>query len=195
MDEHTEWAAAHRAKQRAYDKIYRDRMTPEQRAKKRENGRKWYQKHRDRLMLERHTKKREYLRQWREKNRDRRLADLKEWKLRAQVRHPLQWLVSKLQHQAKLKGLEFDLTPADLELPTHCPVLGIPIVFPGPRHSPYLPSFDRIDPRRGYVKGNVLIISWRANCLKRDCTDPAELRAVADYMEKHMAASGSRDEG
>ena len=49
---------------------------------------------------------------------------------------------------------------------------------------PTLASFDRINPAKGYTKGNVRIISLRANRLKFDCVDPEELRRVANYIER-----------
>lgn len=44
------------------------------------------------------------------------------------------------------------------------------------------PSIDRIHPEKGYVIGNVAIICWRCNNLKRDA-DPNELRKVVEWME------------
>ena len=71
-------------------------------------------------------------------------------------------------------------------MPERCPVLGIPITPFEKGLAPGTPSFDRIDPRKGYVKGNVAIISNRANRLKCDCIDPGELRAVAAYIERSL---------
>jgi hypothetical protein len=64
-----------------------------------------------------------------------------------------------------------------------CPVLGIPIILGG-KLSKNSPSLDKMVPGLGYVRGNVLVISHRANTMKGDCIDPAELRAVADYVAR-----------
>ena len=100
---------------------------------------------------------------------------------------PVKFLLRHVKAVAKKKCIEFNIEHTDFVIPEFCPVLGIPITPWALRHSPGIPSFDRIDPRKGYVKGNVKIISLRANRLKSDCTDPAELRAVADYIEENLA--------
>lgn len=50
----------------------------------------------------------------------------------------------------------------------------------GPREA--AASLDRVRPEAGYTKGNIRVVSFRANRLKSDAT-PAELRLVLDYME------------
>lgn len=82
-------------------------------------------------------------------------------------------------------GLEFNLTIDDVTLPTHCPVLGIKLEVRGGRNSP---SIDRIDNSKGYLKGNVIIVSMRANSMKSDATVD-ELRRVADFYEKLTQAT------
>jgi hypothetical protein len=47
------------------------------------------------------------------------------------------------------------------------------------------PSFDRWDNAKGYVPGNVFVISWRANRIKWDCS-VAELEAVVAYMKRNQ---------
>ena len=46
-------------------------------------------------------------------------------------------------------------------------------------HHPLIPSLDRFDPAKGYVKENVYLVCWRCNKLKRNA-DPRELRRLAD---------------
>jgi hypothetical protein len=96
--------------------------------------------------------------------------------------------IRRIKHRSKERGLPFDITTADLEVPALCPVLGIPITLGAPPRSPGLPSIDRIIPELGYVRGNICVISWRANNLKHDCTNSQELRLVADYIDRYRSA-------
>ncbi len=79
---------------------------------------------------------------------------------------------------AKRRGFEFTITLADIVIPAVCPVLGIPIMFDGKRDN--MPSLDRIDGRLGYAKGNVIVVSWRANWLKSNATNE-ELELLAKF--------------
>lgn len=74
-----------------------------------------------------------------------------------------------LRWRAKRDGRDFNLDPSDIAIPDRCPVFGVPFDT-GVGQSPYVPSVDRIDSSKGYVKGNIAIISWRANLLKNDAT-------------------------
>lgn len=88
------------------------------------------------------------------------------------------------RRRAETAGLPFTITPDSLpDVPSACPVLGIPLdVGTGQRHAGS-PSLDRIIPRLGYTPENVHWISWRANRIKNDATID-ELRLVADYFER-----------
>src|ERR1035437_6511260 len=72
-------------------------------------------------------------------------------------------LLFRAKSNAKRAGVPFSLTIEDIVILSECPIFHIPmIVHPGAK-SDNTPSVDRIIPRLGYVKGNVQIISWRAN--------------------------------
>lgn len=66
--------------------------------------------------------------------------------------------------RALKEGLPFDITEDDLEIPDVCPVLGIPF---GKSQWYDSPSLDKLIPNLGYVKGNIVVVSARANNLKK----------------------------
>lgn len=77
------------------------------------------------------------------------------------------------QGRANRSGIPFTITPDDIPvLPKRCPVLGIVLSRPtqGEKTLAATPSLDRIIPALGYTPGNIRIISWRANSLKKDGT-------------------------
>ena len=101
--------------------------------------------------------------------------------------NPARYLFQVARLRAKRKGIEFSIELTDVHVPEKCPVLGIPLFLKERTKSnavnPNSPSLDRIDPNKGYVKGNIQVISWRANNIKRDAT-PEELRLVADFVSR-----------
>jgi hypothetical protein len=96
----------------------------------------------------------------------------------------------QLRESAKKRGLDFDLSRDDLlelELPERCPVLGITIDYEamsgrGP-HDAY-PSVHRINPEIGYVHGNIMVISARANRILNNAT-LEELTKCAEWTKAH----------
>jgi len=86
--------------------------------------------------------------------------------------------VADAKKRAKRAGIPFDLDWRDLKIPTHCPIFGTPLKFTPRTRTDNTPSIDRIHPKRGYTKDNVLVISWRANKLKKDALDPNDLIKV-----------------
>ena len=85
------------------------------------------------------------------------------------------------------RGGPFNLTWADLEWPTHCPILGLELDYysSAGRRVENSVSFDRIDPSKGYVKGNVVVMSWRANRIKNDGS-ASEHRRIADWLDSRV---------
>ena len=74
--------------------------------------------------------------------------------------------------RAITKGMDFELyTFKDLpKIPKKCPYLDIDLVVGCIGGVDNSPSVDRIDNKKGYVKGNVQIISRKANQIKNNAT-------------------------
>lgn len=94
------------------------------------------------------------------------------------------YLLDSAQRRARKRGIPFDLSIEDIAIPDRCPVFGTPFEFATSRVSANSPSVDRVIPALGYVRGNVRVISHRANTLKSDAS-LEELRAVVAYLERH----------
>jgi len=88
-------------------------------------------------------------------------------------------------HSAKIraqkKNLPFNLELDDIVIPDVCPVLGIPLKTGTRKDHWDAPTLDRIFLDKGYVKGNVVVISWRANFIRGNAT--------LDELEKVLAYS------
>lgn len=97
--------------------------------------------------------------------------------------------LNAIRHRCKTNNLPFNITLEDLEIPKECPILGIPLLSHWGESkgssSFNSPSVDKIIPELGYVKGNVQIISNRANIMKNDATLD-NVRALLIYMEKNI---------
>jgi hypothetical protein len=73
----------------------------------------------------------------------------------------------------------------DVVIPERCPALGIAITPSTGTRTDSSPSFDRVVPHKGYVRGNVAIISDLANRIKQT-VGPKELRLVAAWLEAEL---------
>ena len=135
--------------------------------------------------------KRESDKQWMRKRRakmstEELAAERVKWKNRDPVGH----LLMIARKRASQQGIPFDLEHEDLVMPEVCPVFGVPFEWGvgvmGWRNM-RAPSLDKIKPHLGYVKGNVRIISMRANHLKSNGTI-SEFEAVLAYMKREGCA-------
>ena len=102
-------------------------------------------------------------------------------------------MLTRIRARAKKKGAFFDLKISDFPtLPTHCPVLGMPLVYLGcDKDEQQYASFDRVDNSLGYTISNIRIISNRANSIKSDAS-ASELRAVLRYVENEGATNDKK---
>lgn len=82
------------------------------------------------------------------------------------------YMIRNTKSKAKERNIKFDLKYTDFELPEFCPLLGIKLTYGAETngnddsHS----SIDRVDNNKGYIKGNVIVISKLANAMKNSST-------------------------
>lgn len=100
--------------------------------------------------------------QWAKNNPDR----TKRNKLNFLLRHPERRILKAAKQNARVKGIDFNLEESDIIIPDICPALKTQFEY----RSPYTASIDRIDPTKGYIKGNIQIISKKANLMKNNAT-------------------------
>lgn len=110
---------------------------------------------------------------------------------RVKSTHPKKKMWQRAKNRAKQKNLEFSISLDDFNIPSHCPILGIELQehtgSSGGR--PNSPALDRIDNSKGYIKGNVTVISHLANQMKTSATEKEMLAfakwVLVNYSEKN----------
>ena len=107
-------------------------------------------------------------------------------------------MLCNARNRAKRLGIPFDLTIEYLRelafATTHCPLLDIELRWKtmygsGNKNKhphPNSPSLDRIVPAKGYVRGNVAIISMKANTMKSNAS-VEEIIALSQRIRPLMA--------
>lgn len=96
------------------------------------------------------------------------------------------WLGAR--SRAKKKGVPFDISPDDVyalvEGAEVCPALGIPLKWDNNKLLDDSPTLDRMKPELGYVKGNIAIISAKANRIKSNA-EAEDLGKVYSWMKRN----------
>lgn len=102
------------------------------------------------------------------------------------------------KRRAKTDGHEFTIQMEDIVIPEFCPVFGIKIEdgtgtgCRGGGVNDNSASLDRIDNSKGYVPGNVAVISRRANRAKND-SSARELVSLLTYASKQGSLLSKAD--
>lgn len=100
---------------------------------------------------------------------------------------PFKLKTTRARSRSQNLKVPFDLTPEYLESiwTGICPVFGVPIsITEKDRSDEFAAELDRFIPALGYVQGNVMFLSRRANRLKNNVTTK-ELRQLITWMEEH----------
>jgi len=98
-------------------------------------------------------------------------------------KYPEKHLFSRAKLRAKKKGYEFSLEVSDIIIPEKCPILNVPLKLGTRENYEYTPSLDRIDNSKGYIKGNIQVISKKANSMKNSAS-VEELKAFSAWINK-----------
>lgn len=111
-------------------------------------------------------------------------ADRKSGRLRDKhTDDPRFYMLRGAKQRAKEHGWAFDIELGDVYIPESCPVLGIRLQVNAGKARDDSPSLDRIDHRLGYVRGNVRVISYRANLLKNNASVQELELVLADLKD------------
>lgn len=100
---------------------------------------------------------------------------------------PRRRLMLSTKSSASKRKLSHTISEEDLVIPETCPILKISLKLHG--REPNSISVDRIYNDKGYVPGNVQIISNRANKLKNNGT-LEEFRKIVKYLEGLSTQNG-----
>lgn len=118
-----------------------------------------------------------------------------EWEKQNPIKVQTMYMVCAARNRAKKRGWDFNIDAEYVRsfVTSHCPVLGMPLEWSCCRGDDNKlrvnsPSLDRIDSTKGYIRGNVWIISHRANCIKSNATHE-ELKLVAKAMGERLVKS------
>jgi hypothetical protein len=99
------------------------------------------------------------------------------------AKNPVKLTLRKAKWRAKRDGVPFNLVASDVVIPEFCPVLGLKLERGWLSANDGSPTLDKRVPSDGYVRGNVTVISNKANRIKNDAT-VEELQAVVDWLRK-----------
>ena len=94
---------------------------------------------------------------------------------------------SSSKKRAKKKGIPHNIDSAYILsiMPDYCPVFNIKLKYGVGGKEKYSASLDRIIPDKGYVKGNVQILSMLANLMKSNA-DVQELEMFCTWVRKQQ---------
>ena len=138
------------------------------------------QEYKKEYYLKNKEKIKEYNKKYKEENKDRR----RKWNVDYQENNPEKRMLLSAKHRAKKLNILFDISEEDIIIPELCPYLNIPLSnIRGEGRKKTNLSLDRIDSSKGYVKGNVQVISDLANRMKQNAS-VEELLMFAKGIQK-----------
>lgn len=142
------------------------------------------------------TKRQEYLKDYYQRNKHKWTYTSTPTKVEKEYRkvsrmnwkqnNPEAYLLSCIKYRSKKENIPFNLEVSDIVIPEYCPYLNIKLISKkGIKHADNLMSVDRIIPELGYIKGNIEIISYKANRMKNNATIQELLTFSKNAIEKY----------
>lgn len=103
------------------------------------------------------------------------------------LKHPEKKILNDAKQRAKYKNLDFNLTIEDIIIPEFCPYLGTKLTYTqGEGYQEANHSIDRIDNSKGYIKGNVEVISRLANMMKNHATPEQLVSFAKEVLSRYI---------
>jgi hypothetical protein len=120
------------------------------------------------------------------------------WHIARKIQDPLAYYIHRKGIACKSAGVPYDLdldyVKSIIPVDGLCPILKTKLLMPGEGgdgcRSEQM-TLDQIRPQDGYLRGNVAILSHRANRLKNNVTDPDVFRRLADWLDNQTTKSRS----
>lgn len=91
-------------------------------------------------------------------------------------------LYDSARRRAKERNVPFDIEISDIIIPKKCPIFGFAFEI-GTKNKQKSASVDRIIPNKGYVKGNIIVVSLKANTMKSNATID-EIKKLYEFYKK-----------
>ena len=126
-----------------------------------------------------------YKKQWIKDNKEHVLEVSSLYKKKWKQEKTEMYLLGRSRIRARKLGMEHNLTIEDIIIPENCPILDIKLFVSDNPQNYNSPTLDRIDNTKGYIKGNVIVVSWRANSLKSNAS-LQEIQKVANFYRKFL---------
>jgi 5-methylcytosine-specific restriction endonuclease McrA len=129
-----------------------------------------------------------HTRNWNKANPEMKAASDKKTMRKIRLLKPEHLSLRGARYRAKLKGVACTITKEQLaekyQATTNCPICGVKLAFNTGKALNDSPSRDRLNVKLGYTDENTFIICRGCNSAKSNST-PAQLRAIADFMEQN----------
>lgn len=89
--------------------------------------------------------------------------------------------------RAKKAGIPFNIEISDIVIPEFCPVFPeIKLCLTNENTWFDSPSLDKLIPSLGYVKGNIRVISFKANAMKQDASWQ-EIQRLSEWLKAEVS--------